>query len=115
MPLFSAFETPYSVVFAALINLSDAEVEEVALVIREFVGLCHNLSPVLQLRSPLKLHVLAVHVLEFCASLRCTPASYGEQDSEACHRQFALISGTFRALGPRALLHTVNVFDASRF
>ena len=45
------------------------------------------MAPKLKLTEPLKLHIL-VHVLEFCAKFKCTPAAYGKQDRESLHRCF---------------------------
>ena len=113
--LFVALDTLYKVVFSVRLQLTDDDVEEVALVVQEFVDLWTSLAPTLQLGSPLKLHVLAVHVPEFCSLYRCTPAAYGEQDGESAHRRFASLMDVFLNLGERALAHTVKVFNASRF
>ena len=69
----------------------------------------------LELTTPLKLHVLAVHVPQFVVQHRVTPAVFGEQDGESSHRLFAQLKDTFRAMGPKALEHTVKVFNACRF
>ena len=55
-----------------------------------------------QLTEPLKLHVIAVHVLEFCDTFRCTPAAFGEQDGESLHRMFWEVFDSVRAQGDKA-------------
>ena len=105
----------YSNAFADRTSLDDAEIGEIFEDIRQFVHVWQQLAPKLELTSPLKLHVLAVHVPEFAARHRATPAAFGEQDGDSAHRLFAQLKDTFRAMGPKALEHTVKVFNACRF
>ena len=49
--------------------------------------------------APLKLHVLATHVLDFTKIHRATPAACGERDGESANRVFSRLKDTFRMLG----------------
>ena len=76
-PLFVSLEVLNQVVFVARLNLTQDDVQEIALVIQEFVDLWQQLSTPLGLGHPLKLHVLSVYVLQFCVVFKCTPTMYG--------------------------------------
>ena len=88
-PLFQSLLQLVEQVFSVRSDLSDEEILSIALCIEEFLNLwnyyrAHGLG----LTHPLKLHVLAVHVVDFCERYRATPATYGEQDGESLHRRF---------------------------
>lgn len=114
-PLFVALENLYSEVFSARVNLTEDDILSVATIIQEFLDLWTSLSSQLLLSTPLKLHVLSVHVLQFCVQHRCTPAAFGEQDGEMSHRRFRGLLDTYRPMGSRALFHTTKVFNSARF
>lgn len=115
LPLFEAFERLYEIVFPSRCDLTDDDLLVIMTCVQEFVDLWSSLSFQLGLTAPLKLHVLSVHVPQFCVQHRCTPALFGEQDGEMAHRRFLALLNTFRPMGSRALLHTVKVWNACRF
>jgi len=114
-PLFCSLRQLYEKVFTARRDLHDEEIAEIESLVNTFVDLWKSSSHELELTRPLKLHVLAVHVVAFTIAHRATPAVFGEQDGESSHRVFRQLMDTFRAMGPRALLHSVKVFNACRF
>ena len=114
-PLFCSLHQLYENVFKARRDLKDEEVAEIASLVNALVDMWKSSSHELQLTRPLKLHVLAVHVVTFTVTHRATPAVFGEQDGESSHRVFAQLMDTYRAMGPRALLHSIKVFNACRF
>lgn len=114
-PLFCSLHQLYVNVFTARCDLRDEDIAEIEAMVSEFVELWKSSSHELELTRPLKLHVLAVHVVAFTAAHRATPAMFGEQDGESSHRVFRQLMDTFRSMGPRALLHAVKVFNACRF
>ena len=114
-PLFCSLYQIYSDVFRARPYLKDDDICEIESLVSAFVNLWKSSSHELELTRPLKLHVLAVHVVAFCNTHRATPAVFGEQDGESSHRVFRQLMDTFRSMGPRALLHAVKVFNACRF
>ena len=113
--LFEIMDKMYSTAFSDRRDLGDTDIAEITDVVHDFVKSWQSSSHCLELTSPLKLHVLAVHVLEFTELHRATPAAFGEQDGESSHRLFAQLLDTFRMMGPKALIHTVKVFNACRF
>ena len=101
--------------FSCRSGLQHADLRDIEHVVQEFVHMWQNNASSLELTAPLKLHVLATHIVEFTKTHRATPAAYGEQDGECAHRVFSQLKDTFRSMGPRALCHTVKVFNACRF
>ena len=69
----------------------------------------------LGLSETVKLHVYAVHCLEFTTKNKCTPAAYGEQDGEILHRRFRQTLEVYKTLGKRALLHAVKMWNSWNF
>ena len=114
-PLFVSLEGLYQVVFSARPNLTQDDLQEIALAIEEFVDKWQSLSTHLGLGHPLKLHILAVHVLQFCVDHKCTPAMYGEQDGEMAHRRFKSLRDRFANMGRAGVAHTMKMFNAARF
>ena len=113
--LFRSLDQIYNNVFADRFSLNDFEIAKINEEVGQFVQVWQQSAPLLELTSPLKLHVLAVHVPEFAARHRATPAAFGEQDGESAHRLFTQLQDTFRAMGPKTLQHTVKVFNACHF
>ena len=74
-----------------------------------------HLTPILNLSKTLKLHVFAVHCLEFAKKFQCSPAAFGEQDGEMLHRRFRQTLETYNTLGQKALLHAVKIWNAWNF
>ena len=62
--MFDALDHVYEKVFAARHDLQYEETVEVANIVTDFIHLWINLSHELQLTRPLKLHVLAAHVVD---------------------------------------------------
>lgn len=115
-PLFLAFQNLVENVFSVRSDLSDEDIFSIALTIQEFTNMWdYYRRNGLALTNPLKLHVLAVHVLEFCTKFRCTPAAYGEQDGESLHRRFWRLWDTVKAQSYRAMLTAVKHFNAGNF
>lgn len=115
-PLFVLLNRVYDSVFTARADLTESDLEEMSCLINEFIRTWENLASHLELTMPLKLHVLAVHVMEFSERYRATPGCFGEQDGEASHRQFAQLLDTYRTMGKRsALEHATKTFNACHF
>ena len=115
-PLFVLLDEIYRTVFTARLGLSEEDIGEIRGLIKEFVDLWKDLAPQLELTEPLKLHVLAEHVVDFTEKYLATPSCYGEQDGEASHRLFSQLLDTFKAIGKqRALEHSVTIFNACNF
>lgn len=115
-PLFLAFQNLVEDVFSVRSELTDEDIFAIALTIQEFTNLwAYYRRSGLALTTPLKLHVLAVHVLEFCSEFRSTPAAFGEQDGESLHRRFYRLWDTVKAQGYRAMLTAVTHFNAGNF
>ena len=83
--------------------------------IREVLIHWENLTECLSLSKTLKLHIYAVHCLEFAMKYRCTPAAFGEQDGEMLHRRFRHTLETYKALGKKALLHATKIWNSCNF
>merc|ERR1711974_385582 len=114
--LMVSFNSMLSLAFSIRYDLTDAEIYEIAEGIHEFVALWQYHSTAdLQLTSPLKLHILAVHVVEFCNRYKCTPASFGEQDGESLHRKFYIQWDSVKAQGDNAIPFTVKSMTARNF
>ena len=107
--LFQSLDQVYNNVFADRFSLDDFEIAKINEV-GQFVQVWQHSAPLLELTSPLKLHVP-----EFAARHRATPAAFGEQDGESAYRLFTQLQDTFRAMGPKTLQHTVKVFNACHF
>ena len=115
--LFFVLETINILVFSIRENLSDDDLWEIALSIREVIIQWSSVKDILELSdSTVKLHVLAVHCLEFAQKNRCTPSAYGEQDGEMLHRRFKDSIKPYVSLGKhQALLFTVKLWNSWSF
>lgn len=114
--LMVTFNNMINKVFAIRYDLTDEEIYQMSEVIHEFIALWqHHTRSALQLTCPLKLHILAVHVLEFAIRERCTPASFGEQDGESLHRKFYMVWDSVKAQGANAIPYTVKTITARNF
>ena len=113
--LFHAFETVNKYVFTIKSNLNEDDLFYMALSIREVLIHWDQLKDTLGLSFTLKLHVFAVHCLEFAIKHRCTPASYGEQDGEMLHGRFKETLVPYKTLGKNAILHTVKKWNSWNF
>ena len=115
--LFNALETTNNLVFSIKKNLSDDDIFLIAVSIREVLLEWQALkdSKSLDLHDTLKLHIYAVHCLEFAIRNNCTPSSYGEQDGEMLHRRFKETLIAYKNLGNKALLYTVKLWNFWNF
>ena len=100
---------------AARHDLQQTEIAEIEYLVSDIVNFWLHSSHELELTRPIKLHMLAVHVVAFTTAHRATPAVFGEQDGEASQRIFSQTMDTDRTMGSRALLHSVKVFNACLF
>lgn len=117
MPLFFSFDNIVHHIFSARNNLSDDDIDDMAVIVREFIDIWHHtaITHLIDLTDPVKLHILAVHVIEFCVLHRCTPAYYGEQDGESLHRIFSQMLDNVRQMKENALLFVTKKLSASNF
>ena len=114
--LFYALQTTNSIVFSIRTNLSEDDIFEIALSIREVLHQWSSLKELLGLsENTVKLHVFAVHCLEFVIKNQCTPSSYGEQDGEMLHRRFKEALLPYKPLVKKAILHTVKLWNSWNF
>ena len=96
-------------------NLTDNDISDISTSIRDVLIQWENLTECLCLSKTLKLHILAVHCLEFAIKYRCTPAAFGEQDGEMLHRRFRQTLETYNTLGKKALLHATKTWNLCNF
>ena len=113
--LFYALETTNEFVFSIKTELTEDDVSNIAISIREVLLRWEFLKDSLGLSETVKLHVYAVHCLEFTMKHKCTPATYGEQDGEMLHRRFRQTLEVYKTLGKRALLHAVKMWNSWNF
>ena len=113
--LFYALETTNEFVFSIKTELTEDDVSNIAISIREVLLQWAFLKDSLGLSETVKLHVYAVHCLEFTMKHKCTPAAYGEQDGEMLHRRFRQTLEVHKILGKRALLHAVKMWNSWNF
>ena len=113
--LFHALEITNEYVFSIKTELTDDDLSNIALSIREVLCQWEFLKPSLHLSETVKLHVYGVHCLEFAIKYRCTPAAYGEQDGEMLHRRFKHTLELYKTLGNRAILHSVKMWNSWNF
>ena len=113
--LFYALETTNEFVFSIHIDLTDDDIVNIAISIREVLNQWEYLKNTLGLSETVKLHVYAMHCLEFAMQHKCTPASYGEQDGEMLHRRFKQTLESYKTLGKKALLYTVKMWNFWNF
>ena len=113
--LFFALETTNEFVFAIKTDLSDEDISNIALSIREVLYQWQCLAESLCLSNTVKLHVYAVHCLDFVLRYRCTPAAFGEQDGEMLHRRFRQTLEQYITLGNKALLHAMKMWNVCNF
>jgi hypothetical protein len=112
-PLFDIFASLLEHVLFARCNLSDEDIVDISQYIIEFVSTWqHYETYYISLTEPVKLHILAVHVLEFCIRYRCTPAQFGEQDGESLHHAFNVLYKSVKAQGKNALKFATKKFSA---
>ena len=112
-PLFEAYDRMSFLAFTLRTSLTD-DVKDISLAITEYIMTWQNMAPKLKLTEPLKLHIL-VHVLEFCAKFKCTPAAYGEQDGESLHRCFKKVLDQAKTQEKKSIQVAVKKFNASNF
>ena len=111
--LFQALETTNDLLFRIKTDLTNDDISNIAVSIREVLLQWAFLSNDLHLSETVKLHVYAVHCLDFIMQHKCTPASYGEQDGEMLHRRFKQTLETFCTLGKKkGLLHAVKMWNS---
>ena len=111
--LFAALETTNDILFRIKTDLTDSEISNISISIRDVLLQWNCLTNDLKLSETVKLHVYAVHCLEFAVQHKCTPASYGEQDGEMLHRRFKQTLETYNTLGrQKALLHAVKMWNS---
>ena len=113
--LFFALETTNEYLFSIKTELSDGDITNIALSIQDVTCQWECLTASLCLSKTLKLHIYAVHCLEFAMKFRCTPATFGEQDGEMLHRRFRQNLESYKTLGKKALLHAVKVWNSWSF
>jgi hypothetical protein len=113
--LFDVFNQVQEHVFSARTDLTDDDLQYIALLIQETVMVWHKTSQKYQLSDPVKLHIFSVHVLEFCKLYRATPGAFSEQDGESMHRVFKETLRHCRTQADKALLCTVTRFTAFNF
>ena len=113
--LFYALETTNEFVFSIKTELTDVDISNVAISIREVLIQWECLKSSLCLSETVKLHVYAVHCLQFTMKHKCTPAAYGEQDGEMLHRRFRQTLEVYKTLGIKALLHSVKQWNSWNF
>ena len=113
--LFIALDITNFLVFTSKNNLTDDDIVDISLSIREVLIEWDCLKDSLGLSETVKLHVFAVHCLEFAIKHRCTPSAYGEQDGEMLHRRFKETLVVYKTLGKKALLHTVQKWNSWNF
>ena len=113
--LFHALETTNEFVFSIKTELTDDDLANIAISIREVVFQWDCLKDSLCLSETVKLHVYAVHCLEFTIKHKCTPATYSEQDGEMLHRRFKQTLEVYKTLGKKALLHAVKMWNYWNF
>ena len=109
--LFHALETTNEFVFSIKTELTDDDLANIAISIREVVFQWDCLKDSLCLSETVKLHVYAVHCLEFTIKHKCTPATYSEQDGEMLHRRFKQTLEAYKTLGKKALLYAVKMWN----
>ena len=113
--LFNALEITNEFVFSIKMNLTDKDISDISTLIRDVLIQWESLTECLSLGRTLKLHILAVHCLEFAIKYRCTPAAFGEQDGEMLHRRFRQTLETYNTLGKKALLHATKTWNLCNF
>ena len=113
--IFFALETTNKFVFTIKTHLTDQDLTNIAISIREVLNQWELLKPILSLSYTVKLHVFAVHCLDFAEKFKCTPAAFGEQDGEMLHRRFCQTLESYNTLGKNALLHAVKTWNACTF
>ena len=113
--LFYAIETANEFVFSIRLDLTDEDLSDMAVSIRDVLIQWENATESLCLNKILKLHVFAVHCLEFAMKFRCTPAAFGEQDGEMLHRRFRQTREIYSTLGNKALLHSIKTWNSFNF
>ena len=113
--LFYALETTNEYVFSIKTELTEDDLSNIDVSIREVLLQWKCLKHSLCLSETVKLHVYAMHCLDFAIKYKCTPASYGEQDGEMLHRRFKHTLENYKTLGKKALLHTVKMWNSWNF
>ena len=113
--LFFALEIANELVFSIRTDLKDDDLDNIALSIREVLYQWEGVTEILCLSNTVKLHIFAVHCLEFAIKYRCTPAVFGEQDGEMLHRRFRQTLETYCTLGNKALLHAIIIWNSCNF
>ena len=114
-PLFLRLDRGNTEVFSYISDIQYSELQDIEHAAQDFLDKCQENASSLELTAPLKLPVLPSHILDFRRIHRATTAAYVEQDGEPAGRVFSRLMDTFPMLGPKALCHTVTVFNARRF
>ena len=113
--LFNALEVTNEFVFSIKTELTDDDIFNIGISIREVLLQWECLKGSLCLSETVKLHVYAAHCLPFTIKHKCTPAAYGEQDGEMLHRRFRQTLEVYKTLGKKSLLHAVKVWNSWNF
>ena len=112
--LFVLLDKVQTHIFSSRTDLDDNDLE-ISELIQETVITWDSLSHMYYLSDPVKLHIFAVHVLEFCCLYKATPGAFSEQDGESLHHVFRETLQHCKSQGQKALLKAVCRFTAFNF
>ena len=82
-PFFVVLDENYRTVLTARSSLSQGDVREIRVLIKDYLDLV-NSAEHFELAESLKLHALAVHVVEFSEKYPTTSSCYGQQAVSQC-------------------------------